>query len=114
VAEFLATTIGDFDWGIQAHVGTGVSPVRRAKRAPQRATSPTVAFDSVSMPRCGPFKPGLGLIGEVDSLNAQPYTLAEALKSLKQGVARQLIGDAEHFWQKRYYLSSRRKEESAV
>lgn len=30
-------------------------------------------------------------------------TLAEALKSLKQGVARRLIGDAEHFWQKRYY-----------
>jgi putative transposase len=30
-------------------------------------------------------------------------TLAEALKSLKQGVSRRLIGDAEHFWQKRYY-----------
>jgi putative transposase len=30
-------------------------------------------------------------------------TLADALKSLKQGVARRLIGDAEHFWQKRYY-----------
>ena len=27
-------------------------------------------------------------------------TLADALKSLKQGVARRLIGDAEHFWQK--------------
>src|SRR5207249_3187885 len=33
----------------------------------------------------------------------QPYTLADALKSLKQGVSRRLIGDAEHFWQKRYY-----------
>jgi putative transposase len=30
-------------------------------------------------------------------------TLAEALKSLKQGVSRRLIGEAEHFWQKRYY-----------
>ena len=30
-------------------------------------------------------------------------TLAVALKSLKQGVARRLIGGGEHFWQKRYY-----------
>ena len=30
-------------------------------------------------------------------------TLADALKSLKQGISRRLIGDAEHFWQKRYY-----------
>lgn len=30
-------------------------------------------------------------------------TLADALKSLKQGVARRLVGDADHFWQKRYY-----------
>ena len=30
-------------------------------------------------------------------------TLADALKSLKQGVARRLIGDGDHFWQKRYY-----------
>jgi putative transposase len=29
--------------------------------------------------------------------------LADALKSLKQGVSRRLIGEAEHFWQKRYY-----------
>ena len=29
--------------------------------------------------------------------------LADALKSFKQGVSRRLIGDAEHFWQKRYY-----------
>jgi putative transposase len=33
----------------------------------------------------------------------QPKTLADALKSLKQGVSRRLIGHAEHFWQKRYY-----------
>src|SRR5229473_2471359 len=33
----------------------------------------------------------------------QHGTLADALKSLKQGVARRLIGEAEHFWQKRYY-----------
>jgi len=31
------------------------------------------------------------------------YTLADALKSLKQGVSRRLLGNAEHFWQKRYY-----------
>ena len=30
-------------------------------------------------------------------------TLAEALKSLKQGVSRRLIGGAQHFWQERYY-----------
>ena len=33
----------------------------------------------------------------------QQDTLADALKSLKQGVSRRLIGDAEHFRQKRYY-----------
>ena len=39
-----------------------------------------------------------------DGLNGPPvHTLADALKSLKQGVSRRLIGDAEHFWQKRYY-----------
>ncbi len=30
-------------------------------------------------------------------------TLADVLKSLKQGVSRLLIGEADHFWQKRYY-----------
>jgi putative transposase len=33
----------------------------------------------------------------------QQGKLADALKSLKQGVSRRLIGDAEHFWQKRYH-----------
>jgi putative transposase len=33
----------------------------------------------------------------------QQDTLADALKSLKQGVSRRLLGDADHFWQKRYY-----------
>jgi hypothetical protein len=33
----------------------------------------------------------------------QHKTLADALKSLKQGVSRRLIGEAEHFWQTRYY-----------
>src|SRR5947209_7096873 len=33
----------------------------------------------------------------------QQDTLADALKSLKQGVSRRFIGNAEHFWQKRYY-----------
>ena len=41
----------------------------------------------------------------VHLLTAEPQrrTLADALKSLKQGVSRRLIGEAEHFWQKRYY-----------
>jgi putative transposase len=30
-------------------------------------------------------------------------TMADAIKSLKQRVSRRLIGEAEHFWQKRYY-----------
>ena len=30
-------------------------------------------------------------------------TLADVIKSLKQGVSRRLIGEAEHFWPKRYY-----------
>src|SRR6185437_4730465 len=33
----------------------------------------------------------------------QRSTIADAVKSLKQGVSRRLIGEAEHFWQKRYY-----------
>ena len=49
-------------------------------------------------------KPGFGLSGDVHWLRKpQQYMLADALKSLKQGVSRRLIGDAEHFWQKRYY-----------
>jgi putative transposase len=41
----------------------------------------------------------------VHLLSAEPQRrlLADALKSLKQGVSRRLIGEAEHFWQKRYY-----------
>ncbi len=38
-------------------------------------------------------------------------SLAAALKSLKQGVSRRLIGDAEHFWQKRYYDHNVRSHE---
>src|SRR5450631_1890016 len=33
----------------------------------------------------------------------QRGTLADAIKSLKQGVSRRLIGDSAHFWQARYY-----------
>jgi putative transposase len=56
-----------------------------------------------------PLKPKGGLNGPPGGLNGLPVglarqrTLADALKSLKQGVSRRLIGDAEHFWQKRYY-----------
>jgi hypothetical protein len=45
--------------------------------------------------RNAPLKPTPGLSG--------PPTLADARKSLKKGVARRLIGDADHFWQKRCY-----------
>jgi putative transposase len=33
----------------------------------------------------------------------QRESLAVAIKSLKQRVSRKLIGDAHHFWQRRYY-----------
>jgi putative transposase len=59
--------------------------------------------------RTAPLKPKSGLnwpptsqLEPAPGLN-EPSTLADALKSLKQGVARRLIGDADHFWQKRYY-----------
>jgi REP element-mobilizing transposase RayT len=68
-------------------------------------SEPQDASDSKS-----PLKPKAGLSGPPVGLNGPPvlggppqYTLADALKSLKQGVSRRLIGDAEHFWQKRYY-----------
>jgi putative transposase len=60
----------------------------------------------LSEPRLGtaPLKPKDGLNGPPVGLGElQQDTLADALKSLKQGVSRRLIGDAEHFWQKRYY-----------
>jgi putative transposase len=44
----------------------------------------------------------------------QQRTLADALKSLKQGVSRRLIGEAEHFWQKRYYDFNVRNERQFV
>jgi putative transposase len=41
----------------------------------------------------------------VHLLDSEPECglLADALKSLKQGVSRRLIGGGDHFWQKRYY-----------
>jgi PadR family transcriptional regulator PadR len=50
-----------------------------------------------------PLKPEHGLNGPPMIGEAESGTLADALKSLKQGVSRRLIGDADHFWQKRYY-----------
>lgn len=41
---------------------------------------------------------------------ARQGTLADALKSLKQGVSRRLIGEAEHFWQKRHHDFNVRNE----
>ena len=75
-----------------------------------------------SKPDGGPLKPGVGLSGDEGApfkpafgLSGHVPTLADALKSLKQGVSRRLIGDLplkpkpglngapQHFWQKRYY-----------
>jgi putative transposase len=53
--------------------------------------------------RTAPLKPKDGLNGPPLYRETKQNTLADALKSLKQGVSRRLIGDAEHFWQKRYY-----------
>ncbi len=59
---------------------------------------------SEPQPGGGPLKPEFGLRGNSGWLcHQQTHTLADALKSLKQGIARRLLGDAEHFWQKRYY-----------
>jgi putative transposase len=54
--------------------------------------------------------------GHVHLLISEPprETLADALKSLKQGVSRRLIGEAEHFWQKRYYDFNIRNYEQFV
>jgi putative transposase len=53
-------------------------------------------------PKDGLNGPPVGFIGQAVG-KAKQRTLADALKSLKQGVSRRLIGEAEHFWQKRYY-----------
>ena len=53
----------------------------------------------LSEPNC----PTQAKIGLEWATPPQHYTLADALKSLKQGVSRRLLGNAEHFWQKRYY-----------
>ena len=76
---------------------------------------------SEPQPMGGPLKPDIGLSGDLQCLSrtkqhgggpqtarsspagVEQHTLADALKSLKQGISRRLIGDAEHFWQKRYY-----------
>jgi putative transposase len=50
-----------------------------------------------------PLKPEDGLNGPPVGVGAATVLLSDALKSLKQGVSRRLIGDADHFWQKRYY-----------
>jgi len=76
----------------------------------------------LSEPQLGtsPLKPKPGLSGPpVGLTQPQQHSLADALKSLKQGVSRRLlppqrakcalardpglIDDADHFWQKRYY-----------
>src|SRR3981189_1428884 len=56
----------------------------------------------MSSERTAPLKPKAGLNGP-PLCEPQQDTLADALKSLKQGVSRRLIGDADHFWQRRYY-----------
>jgi putative transposase len=44
----------------------------------------------------------------------QRSNLSQAIKAMKQAVSRQLIGDAEAFWQKRYYDHNVRNYESFV
>jgi putative transposase len=52
----------------------------------------------------------------VHLLLSEPDTgaLADALKSLKQGVSRRLITSAGHFWQKRYYDLNIRDHEQFI
>jgi putative transposase len=51
-----------------------------------------------------PFKLTLSVAERVGLSGGEtPRTLADAIKSLKQGASRRLIGEADHFWQKRYY-----------
>ena len=81
-------------------------------RAGSVCLPPTKADESSSQPwsGCGAVS-GLQVYGyvvmpeHVHLLLSEPQkdTLADTLKSLKQGVSRRLIGDADHFWQKRYY-----------
>jgi putative transposase len=56
----------------------------------------------LSEPRLHPSGDGTSPLKPRDGLSG-PVLLSDALKSLKQGVSRRLIGDADHFWQKRYY-----------
>jgi putative transposase len=70
-----------------------------------------------------PFKPDFGLSGDVHrAREPRQHTLADALKSLKQGVSRRLLpktgapfnpdfglSGEQHFWQKRYYDFNIRK-----
>jgi len=53
----------------------------------------------LSEPSC----PTQARIGIEWATRLQHYALADVLKSLKQGVSRRLLGNGEHFWQKRYY-----------
>jgi hypothetical protein len=69
----------------------------------------------LSEPQRDSYSGGSAPLKPKDALNGPPVcetehdTLADALKSLKQGVSRRLIADAEHFWQKRYYDFNIRK-----
>jgi REP element-mobilizing transposase RayT len=74
-------------------------------RARARATQLRV----VGLRICGHPEPAHVLLSE-----PKHTTLADAVKSLKQGVSRRLIGEAEHFWQKRYYDFNIRHEAQFV
>jgi hypothetical protein len=69
--------------------------VYRDTRTPQGNAAIRFVEYILGLAAGGPFKPSFGLSGA--------FTLADSLKSLKQGVSRRLIGEAAHFWQKRYY-----------
>jgi hypothetical protein len=75
------------------HVHLLISEPDGADGAPFKLPgSPSSDFGSMG------WKPSSDLSG-----GESPRTLADAIKSLKQGVSRRLIGEADHFWQKRYY-----------
>lgn len=68
----------DFGWRSASNAAITVPPSARA-------SAPEVARTTFST-----------------ALKPQHPTLADALKPSKQGVPRRLIGDGDHFWQKRY------------
>ena len=70
------------------------------RREASDQNAPLNPKDGLNGPPSGSVAHSIPALG---GLSGERITLADALKSLKQGVSRRLIGDAEHFWQKRYH-----------